>query len=75
MQRQEDQHDYVLVENVDKAASGYTFLTIALAHAFSGDSIVWSEHLPDEKQRRSSIAFEGDRWVLRDGFGQIYDIH
>ena len=67
---------YVLVEAADEARSSYTFLTVAISHAFSGRDIIWQDinHLP-ENQRRSHIALEGGDWVLRDGFNSIYDRH
>jgi hypothetical protein len=66
---------YVLVESADEARSAYTSLTKAISHQFSGGDIVWQENLPSEHHRRSHIELEGERWVLRDGFNQIYDMH
>jgi hypothetical protein len=66
---------YVLVEHADETNSSYTFLTKALATAFSSRDIVWQESLPPEHERRSQISLERDEWILRDGLGQAYDRH
>jgi hypothetical protein len=66
---------FVVVEAADEVSSAYTSLTLAFSNSFSGRHIVWGAKLAPEVQRRSHIALEGDRWVLRNGFNQIYDIH
>jgi hypothetical protein len=66
---------YVMVEQTDETNCSCTFLTMALATAFSGRDILWQESLPPEHERRSQIALEHDEWILRDGLGQVYDRH
>jgi hypothetical protein len=63
---------YVLVEEADESNSAYKFQTIGYSNRFEGDKVLWSEELPDEAQRRSSISFEDGTWMLRDWGGRIY---
>jgi hypothetical protein len=66
---------YVRVEAADQEKLAYTFLTVAYSQTFSDKTIVWQEGLPSEIERRAQVAFEGGRWVFRDGFARIYDVH
>jgi hypothetical protein len=66
---------YVLVEAADETQSSYTTLTLAMAHELNGREIVWQEASASENSRRSHIAFETGRWILRDGWDRIYDRH
>ena len=66
---------YVLVEDCDLGCGSYSVLNLAISKSFSGGMIQWTEMLGDEKDRRSTIAMEDDRWVLRNGHGQIYFAH
>jgi hypothetical protein len=64
---------YVLVERVpDGTDSTYTSLTLAIGTPNPDHTIAWTSADGPEASRRSSIAFEGDRWVMRDGYDQIY---
>jgi hypothetical protein len=66
---------YVLVEAADEATPSYTFLTLAMSSTFSGNNIIWQDTRLPEIERRRHIALEDGRWVSRDGFNQIYDLH
>jgi hypothetical protein len=66
---------YVLVEDCDQDRASYSVLNLAISKLFSGGLIQWTETLGAEKDRRSTIAMEGDLWVLRDGHGQVYYTH
>lgn len=66
---------HVLVEVADAGSSSYTFLTTDFANSFSGNAIEWESNIGSEKSRRSHIALEGGHWVLRNGFGNVYDFH
>ncbi len=66
---------YVVVEDCDQDRASYSVLNLAISKLFSGGLIQWTETLGAEKDRRSTIAMEGDRWVLRDGHGQVYYTH
>lgn len=66
---------YVLVEATDEARSSYTFLTMSMSTEFAGRDIVWSDVRLREDRRRSLISLEGGSWVLRNGIGEIYDLH
>jgi hypothetical protein len=66
---------YVKVEEADETRSAYTWLTVAHASKFDGDSIQWDEMLPSEQNRRSRMALEEGHWVSRDGYNRVYDFH
>jgi hypothetical protein len=66
---------YVLVEAADEATPSYAFLTLAMSSTFSGNNIIWPDTCPPEIERRHHIALEDGRWVSRNGFNQIYDLH
>jgi hypothetical protein len=63
------------VEEADETRSSYTFLTMAYASAFSDRDILWQDTLAPEHERRSRIALEDNMWVLREGWGNVYDRH
>lgn len=58
---------YALVEADDNAALSYTILTLAMAHKFDGQEIIWERTVAPEKERRQYINFEDGEWVIRDG--------
>ena len=66
---------YVRVVAADEATSSYTLLTLAYSQIFSGRQIVWQDVDLPERQRLSHIALEGNQWILRDGFNQVYNRH
>jgi hypothetical protein len=59
----------------DQEKLAYTFLTVGYSARFSDKTIVWQEDLAPEKERRTQVAFEGGRWIFRNGVGCIYDVH
>jgi hypothetical protein len=66
---------YIRVESVDHEKLTYDLLTLAHSTMLSGGTIIWREELPPERERRTHVAFEGGRWIFRDGLGRIYDRH
>lgn len=66
---------YAVVEAADEARLSYTLLTLDFARRFSGREILWEGASVPERERRSHIAFENGAWVMRDGWGRIYDWH
>ena len=59
--------NYVEVEDVNEALCEYRLLTTAFASTFAGDNIEWRDDIGIEDDRRSSVALENGRWVVRDG--------
>jgi hypothetical protein len=57
----------VRVEAADQEKLAYTFLTVGYSHRFSDKTFVWQEDLAPEKERRTQVAFEGGRWIFRNG--------
>jgi hypothetical protein len=66
---------YIRVEVADQESLRYTFLTVVYSDKFSYKTIVWNEDQAPEIERRAHVAFEEGRWISRDGFGRIYDVH
>jgi len=66
---------YVRLEAADQEKLAYTFLTVAYSHRFADKTIVWQEDPAPEIERRTQVAFEGGRWIFRNGVGRIYDVH
>jgi hypothetical protein len=69
------QVQYVLIEKANYSSLAFTFLTLALSGGFTdGTSINWRDDLPSEEARRCHIALEDDKWVQRDGTGNIMSV-
>lgn len=66
---------YVQVEAADVLRGSYTVSSIAQSDEFQSGQIVWRAGITDERARRGHISFERSQWILRDGLGEIYDIH
>jgi len=66
---------YVLVEAADVERSSYTVSSIAQSDEFREGQIIWRPGITDERARRGHISFERGHWILRDGLGEIFDIH
>jgi hypothetical protein len=48
---------------------------LATAREFPDGNIVWDEAPMSDREGRGTIALEGNRWISRNGFGEIYDVH
>ena len=66
---------YLRVEAADREKVSYTFLTLARADSFAGNTIVWSKDQVPEAERRSHVTFDDGHWIFRDGFGRVYGVH
>jgi hypothetical protein len=66
---------YVLVEAEDAGRQSFSVSSVAQSDEFNGNQIIWRPGITDERQRRGHISYEKGQWVLRDGLGEIYDIH
>jgi hypothetical protein len=66
---------YVLVEAADAERQSYSVSSLAQSDEFDGDEIIWRPGITDERLRRGRISYENSQWVLRNGLGEIYDIH
>jgi hypothetical protein len=66
---------YVKIEAADEKMCSYTVLVTAFADRFSNNTIDWRENAGAEEKHRSHIALEDGKWVLRDGYHRIYDVH
>jgi hypothetical protein len=66
---------YVLVEAGDAERQSYSVSSLAQSDEFEENEIIWRPGITDERLRRGHISYENRQWMLRDGLGEIYDIH
>jgi hypothetical protein len=66
---------YVLVEAADAERLSYSVSSLAQSDEFDRNEIIWRPGITDERLRRGNISYENNQWVLRDGLGEIFDIH
>jgi hypothetical protein len=66
---------YVLVEAADAERQSYSVSSLAQSDEFVGNEIIWRPGITDERLRRGHISYENSQWILRDGLGEIYDVH
>jgi hypothetical protein len=66
---------YVKIEATDEKTCSYTVLVTAFADTFSINNTDWRDNTGAEEKYRSYIALEDGKWVLRDGYHRIYDVH
>lgn len=66
---------YVLVEAAEAERQSYSVSSLAQSDEFDGNEIIWRPGITDKRLRRGHISYENRQWVLRDGLGEIYDIH
>jgi hypothetical protein len=66
---------YVLVEAADYDRGSFSVSSLAQSDEFRGGRIMWRPGISDERARRGRVSFERGAWVLRDGLGDVYDIH
>lgn len=66
---------YIKIEATDEKTSSYTVVVTAFADTFSNKTISWRDNTGAEESYRSYIGLENGKWVIRDGYHRIYDIH
>ena len=66
---------WVLIEQADEAHLLCTVKHLATAREFPDGNIVWDETPMDVRNGRGTVALEGDKWISRNGLGEVYDIH
>lgn len=66
---------YVLVEAADTERGSFSVSSLAQSNEFHDGQIIWRPGISDERARRGHVSFERGAWILRDGLGDIFDIH
>ena len=66
---------WVLIEAASDDPPSCTVKHLATARDFPDGNLVWDETPMSDRDRRGTIALEGNNWISRDGYGEIYDIH
>lgn len=66
---------WVLIEAASEEPPLCTVKHLATAREFPDGKIVWDETPMNARDGRGTIALEGNKWISRNGFGEIYDIH
>jgi hypothetical protein len=66
---------WVLIEAASDKPPLCTVKHLATAREFPDGNIVWDETPMNARDGRGTISLEGDKWLSRNGYGEIYDIH
>jgi hypothetical protein len=48
---------------------------ILQCHSPTRNFIAWDETPMNARDGRGTISLEGNKWISRNGFGEVYDIH
>jgi hypothetical protein len=66
---------WVVVVEADEARSLYTIQHLATCREFPDGKLVWDETPMNKRDGKGTISLEGDKWISRNGLGEIYDVH
>jgi hypothetical protein len=66
---------WVVVEAMTEDPPSCTVRHLATANEFLDGLLVWNDTPMSARDGRGTISLEGNKWISRNGDGEIYDIH